>query len=85
MKEPKLPCEKIIFVCNGDACCENRAKKLVKRIEKEIKARGANDRVRCVTTGCLHLCGEGANAVVVPGGRWYTGLRPKDAASLIDS
>jgi NADH:ubiquinone oxidoreductase subunit E len=85
MKEQKLPHKRIIFVCRGDACREGKSKKLMKRIKKEIKARDANDRVCCVSTGCLRLCGEGANAVVVPDGHWYTGVRPKDAAALLDA
>jgi NADP-reducing hydrogenase subunit HndC len=85
MNDQKLPYKRIIFVCCGDACREAKSKKLMTRVKKEIKARGANDRVRCVSTGCLRLCGDGANAVVVPNGRWFTDLRPKDAEALLES
>lgn len=85
MKRKQNPYRHLILVCTDDSCAEKKSKKLRDAVRDLVKERGLDEEIRCSRTGCLGACCDGPNVVVVPDGLWYAGVRPKDAAALLDN
>lgn len=80
-----------VFACaqqkpDGVPCCHARgAEATINAIRREVAARGLGDTVQITQCGSIGLCENGPNLVVYPEGVWYSGVRPEDAAELVES
>ncbi|MBR5587095.1 MAG: (2Fe-2S) ferredoxin domain-containing protein, partial [Clostridia bacterium] len=57
-----------ILVCGGTGCTSSGAVKIQEEFEKQLKARGLEDEVKVVPTGCFGLCALGPIIIVYPEG-----------------
>jgi NADH-quinone oxidoreductase subunit F len=58
---------------------------VIKSLEKAVKDKGLEGKVRVKMTGCHGFCEAEPNIIVKPAGFFYEHVSPKDAGELIDS
>jgi (2Fe-2S) ferredoxin len=77
---------KRIWVCiNGNYCCKLKPQRVLDALNQEIVAQEASEQLEAIGGGCLGMCGEGPNAMVVVN-RTRTGychVKPKDAKEIV--
>jgi len=73
-----------VLLCDGTGCASNDSYPVKKALEKEIKARGLENRVRIGTTGCFGYC-RGPMMKVLPEGIFYYSLEEKDIPALVEA
>jgi (2Fe-2S) ferredoxin/predicted O-methyltransferase YrrM len=80
-----------VFVCEqqkpeGLPCCGARGgHQVADALRREVAARGLAEEVQITACGSIGLCERGPNMVVYPEGTWYSGVRPEDAAEIVES
>jgi len=73
-----------ILVCNGTACLASESEKVKKNLELILKARGYENEVSVIKTGCFGFCEQGPIVKIEPDNVFYTRVGPKDAKDIID-
>ena len=81
-----------LFICVdgpfcSKLCAPDDAPAVVAALKQQIKEKGAKDKFEIMPGGCLGMCGKGPNVrVFSESGRFaYYGVKPQDAAEIIDS
>lgn len=80
--------EKHILVCENDrevgSCCGKRDSGLIREaLKKRIKEMGLSEKIRVSRTGCLDVCDEGPNILLMPDNVWFSRVEMKDLAEII--
>jgi NADH-quinone oxidoreductase subunit F/NADP-reducing hydrogenase subunit HndC len=73
-----------ILVCGGTGCLASDSDKIVKNLEAIIKARGLNEKVKIIRTGCFGFCEQGPIVKIEPDNVFYVRVKAKDAKDIID-
>ena len=73
-----------IMVCSGTGCTATKSQHVLKRLQKEIKVRKLNDRIKVFKTGCFGFCKQGPILVVHPDQTFYCKVTPDDVEAIID-
>lgn len=77
---------KRIWVCtSGPHCCKLSPQAVLDALNAEIKNQGASEQLEAIGGGCLGMCGEGPNALLIVG-RSRTGycrLTPAHAKEIV--
>ncbi|MCX5906659.1 MAG: (2Fe-2S) ferredoxin domain-containing protein, partial [Deltaproteobacteria bacterium] len=73
-----------LLICAGLACITCGSLKVRERLEKELKDRGLENKVKVVITGCAGLCAEGPLMLVYPEGTFYRKLTPEDVSLIVE-
>ena len=73
-----------LLMCAGTACVSCGSMKVRARLESELKARGLDEEVKVVITGCNGFCAEGPIMVIYPEGIFYGKLKPEDMPLLVE-
>ena len=73
-----------ILVCGGTGCLSSDSEKVIKNLELILKARGYDNEVSIVKTGCFGFCEQGPIVKVEPDNVFYVRVDPKDARDIID-
>ncbi|MEW5797187.1 MAG: NADH-quinone oxidoreductase subunit NuoF [Candidatus Zixiibacteriota bacterium] len=78
--------QKRVIVCCGTGCLANGAAAIVGAFQKALREREINGfTVEAVKeTGCHGFCEQGPLVVIEPQGTFYTRVKPKDVAGIID-
>jgi (2Fe-2S) ferredoxin len=92
MRVGKLPYEVLILVCTNirdeadpRSCCARRGSvEIQEELKRRVKALALPFRARVSRAGCLDLCAEGPNVLVIPPGRLYSGVALADLDAIID-
>lgn len=86
-----IPYQRIVFVCTHErssgprVSCGNRGgADLRTRLKELVKEHGLSDRIRISASGCMDLCEEGPNLMVVPDNTWICGASPEDAERIFE-
>ena len=87
MKIVKPHFEKYIFVCENEssdgACCAPGGIAIRQRLKDKISALGLADRIRVSRSGCLDVCSEGPNVLVMPDSVWFQRVHECDIEAII--
>ena len=73
-----------VLVCTGAGCVASGALEIRDALRAEIDRKGLGKECRVVETGCLGPCAIGPVAVIYPEGVFYQGLKPDDAAEIVE-
>ena len=73
-----------ILVCGGTGCTSSGAVKIQEEFEKQLKARGLEDEVKVVPTGCFGLCALGPIIIVYPEGAFYSMVQVEDVEEIVE-
>jgi (2Fe-2S) ferredoxin len=81
-----------VFVCHNvrpegaprPSCTRDGKSELHTQLQQLAKAAGITGRVRINKSLCLDQCEHGPNVVVYPEAVWYGGVKPEDAAEIVE-
>jgi (2Fe-2S) ferredoxin len=81
-----------VFVCTNvrpegaprPSCTTDGKSDLHTQLQTLAKAAGLGSRVRINKSGCLDQCEHGPTVVVYPEAVWYGGVKPEDAAEIVE-
>lgn len=73
-----------ILVCAGTGCTATKSLDVLKRLQKEIRVRNLEDRVKLFKTGCFGFCKQGPIMVIHPDRTFYCKVTPDDVEEIVD-
>lgn len=87
VSEPRHP--KYLFVCeneraDGSVCCGAAGAGLREALKRAVKERGLQARVRVARAGCLDVCAEGPNVLLMPDGVWFKKVSAADIGPILE-
>ena len=78
---------KYLFVCENQradgACCGPEGVHLRETLKKIVKDKGLAERIRVSRSGCLDVCSEGPNILLMPDNIWFKHVEEKDVEEII--
>ena len=73
-----------VLVCGGTGCTSSDSPKIIEALEKEIAAKGLQNEVQVVRTGCFGLCALGPIMIVYPEGCFYSEVKVEDVPEIVE-
>ena len=73
-----------VLVCGGTGCTASGGQALRESLTKELAARGLDQEIKVVETGCHGMCEMGPIVVVYPEGTFYCRVVPEDVKELVE-
>lgn len=73
-----------VMVCGGTGCTSSGSVKLQDEFRKQIKAKGLENEVKVVQTGCFGLCALGPIVIVYPEGAFYSMVHIEDVEEIVE-
>ncbi len=79
--------QKYIFVCEnkrpeGD-CCSEAGAKIRELLKEKVKQRGLSKKIRVSRSGCLDVCSEGPNVLLMPDNIWFKRVTENDLEEIL--
>src|SRR3989338_940453 len=90
METKRSPYLKHITVCThereaGKSCCAHRdGEKILEKLKAYVQEHGLKGKARVNRSGCMDFCEQGANVMVAPDHRWYSGVTVESAEQIIE-
>ncbi len=89
METSKPHFEKYIFVCenkrkNGECCAAKNSERLRVLLKQAVQERGLKGRIRVSRSGCLDVCSQGANVLLMPDNIWFKHVEEKDVQAIVE-
>ena len=72
------------LICGGTGCTSSGSVKVKEALEKEIQAKGLEEEVKIVQTGCFGLCALGPVMIIYPEGTFYSMVKPEDIPEIVE-
>ena len=72
-----------LLVCGGTGCHAAESDAIICNLRDELEARGLNETVQVIKTGCFGFCEKGPIVKVMPDNTFYTQVKPEDAQLII--
>ncbi len=80
--------EKYVFVCErereGLACCAPDGALIRAKLKEVIKERGLSSKIRVSASGCLDVCAQGPNVLIMPDAKWLKNVSLADMDSVVE-
>ncbi len=73
-----------VLVCGGTGCTSSGSVKIQDALNAEIAARGLEEEIKVVGTGCFGLCALGPIMIVYPEGTFYSCVTPDDVPEIVE-
>ncbi len=73
-----------VLVCGGTGCTSSNSQKIIDAMEAEIKAKGLDQEVQVIRTGCFGLCALGPIMIVYPEGCFYSEVKVEDVPEIVE-
>ena len=73
-----------VLVCGGTGCTSSHSGELIDALNENIKAKGLEDEVQVVRTGCFGLCALGPIMIVYPEGCFYSEVKKEDIPEIVE-
>ena len=73
-----------VLICGGTGCTSSGSMAVREAMEKELQAKGLQDEIKIVTTGCFGLCALGPVMIVYPEGTFYSMVTPNDVPEIVE-
>ncbi|MBQ6281356.1 MAG: NAD(P)H-dependent oxidoreductase subunit E, partial [Oscillospiraceae bacterium] len=73
-----------VLVCGGTGCTSSGSPKIRARLAEELKAKGPDEEVKIVQTGCFGLCALGPVMIVYPDGTFYSRVTEEDVPEIVE-
>ena len=72
-----------LLVCGGTGCKASASDSIIEKFKTEIAAKGLENDVQVILTGCFGFCEKGPIVKVLPDNTFYTQVKPEDVAEII--
>ena len=73
-----------VLICGGTGCTSSGSAKLHDKLAAELKAKGLEDEIKIVMTGCFGLCALGPIMIVYPEGTFYSMVTEDDIPEIVE-
>ncbi len=73
-----------VLICGGTGCTSSNSLKIQEAMNAELVARGLENEVKVVLTGCFGLCALGPIMIVYPEGTFYSCVKPEDVPEIVE-
>ena len=73
-----------VLICGGTGCTSSGSVALRDALAEELKAKGLDEEVKIVMTGCFGLCALGPIMIVYPEGTFYSRVEAKDIPEIVE-
>ncbi len=73
-----------VLICGGTGCTSSGSIALRDALAEELKAKGLDEEVKIVMTGCFGLCALGPIMIVYPEGTFYSRVEAKDIPEIVE-
>ena len=88
MKISKPSFQKYLLVCenervSGECSCGEAGKKIREKLKALVAERGLAAKIRVSRSGCLDVCGEGPNVLLMPDEVWFQGVEENDVEAIL--
>ena len=79
--------QKHIFVCENERaegrCCSPDGSKLRELLKEKVKERALSGKIRVSRTGCLDVCSDGPNVLLMPDNLWFKRVSETDIDAIL--
>ena len=73
-----------VLICGGTGCTSAGSNTLRNVLEEQLKAKGLDEEVKVVKTGCFGLCALGPIMIVYPEGTFYSMVKEEDIPEIVE-
>jgi len=73
-----------VLICGGTGCTSSGSNALRKKLAEELKAKGIEEEIKIVQTGCFGLCALGPIMIVYPEGTFYSMVKEEDIPEIVE-
>ncbi len=73
-----------LLVCGGTGCHAAESDAIVCNLRDELEAKGLNETVQVILTGCFGFCEKGPIVKVMPDNTFYVQVKPEDAQTIVE-
>ncbi len=73
-----------VLLCAGTGCTSSGSAKVSAALEAELKAKGLEEEIKIVKTGCFGLCALGPVMIIYPEGTFYSRVTPEDIPEIVE-
>lgn len=73
-----------VLVCGGTGCTSSNSQAIIAKLREEIAARGLEEEINVVQTGCFGLCALGPIMIVYPEGSFYSKVEVEDIPEIVE-
>ena len=73
-----------VLVCGGTGCTSSHSAEIIEKLESEIAAKGLQDEIKVIKTGCFGLCALGPIMIVYPEGSFYSEVTVDDIPEIVE-
>ncbi|MCI6928991.1 MAG: NADH-quinone oxidoreductase subunit NuoF [Ruminococcus sp.] len=73
-----------VLVCGGTGCTSSHSAEIIEKLEQELKAKGLENEVKVIKTGCFGLCALGPVMIVYPEGCFYSEVQVEDVPEIVE-
>ena len=73
-----------VLICGGTGCTSSGSVTLRDKLAEELKAKGLDEEIKIVMTGCFGLCALGPIMIVYPEGTFYSRVTVEDIPEIVD-
>ena len=73
-----------VLICGGTGCTSSGSQALFTKLESELQAKGLENEIKIVQTGCFGLCALGPIMIVYPEGTFYSRVTAEDIPEIVE-
>jgi NADH:ubiquinone oxidoreductase subunit F (NADH-binding)/(2Fe-2S) ferredoxin len=73
-----------ILVCGGTGCRASESDVIVANLKKELAAKGLENDVQVIMTGCFGFCEKGPIVKIMPDNTFYVQVKPEDVVEIVN-
>ena len=73
-----------VLVCGGTGCTSSHSNEIIEALESELKAKGLENEIKVIKTGCFGLCALGPIMIVYPEGCFYSEVKVEDIPEIVE-
>ncbi|MBR6620391.1 MAG: NADH-quinone oxidoreductase subunit NuoF [Clostridia bacterium] len=73
-----------VLVCGGTGCTSSHSTEIIEKLESEIAAKGLQDEIKVIKTGCFGHCALGPIMIVYPEGCFYSEVTVDDVPEIVE-
>ena len=73
-----------VLICGGTGCTSSGSVKIMDAMNAELAAKGLQDEVKVVGTGCFGLCALGPIMIIYPEGTFYSSVKVEDVPEIVE-
>ena len=72
------------LICGGTGCTSTGSAENQEALHREIAAKGLEDEIKVVQTGCFGLCALGPIMIIYPEGIFYSKVTAEDVPEIVE-